>query len=146
MSAQEPSPQVVVPPQDTAVEEGLSAELLISNLLRSGVVVSLAFIAAGLVVSFLNHPEYLRSSEPLQRLTGAEPGLHTLSDVLQGVLSVHGQAMVMVGLLVLIATPVMRVALSLLVFRQQGDRTYTRITFVVLVLLMVAFALGRASE
>jgi uncharacterized membrane protein len=46
---------------------------------------------------------------------------------------------------VLVATPVARVALSIAVFARQRDRTYVVITSIVLGLLLLSFALGRAG-
>ena len=42
-------------------------------------------------------------------------------------------------------TPVVRVAVSILAFRAQRDRTYVLITSAVLVLLLLSFVLGRAG-
>jgi uncharacterized membrane protein len=51
----------------------------------------------------------------------------------------------MAGLLLLIATPVMRVAFSVLVFVYQHDRVFVVITSIVLTLLLVSFVLGRGG-
>ena len=50
-----------------------------------------------------------------------------------------------VGLLVLIATPVLRVAVSILAFWQEGDRKFVLITSVVLALLLASFLLGKVG-
>ena len=123
-----------------------SVELLISNLLRTGVIVSLAIIVCGTVLSFVHHPEYALSSAALQRLT--QPGAafpHTLRDVVAGVRGLRGQALVTVGLLLLIATPVVRVGVSILAFFYQRDRIFTLITTVVLCLLLLSFVLGKVE-
>jgi len=52
---------------------------------------------------------------------------------------------VALGLLLLIATPVLRVAVSIVAFVQQGDRLFTLITAVVLGILLLSFALGAAE-
>jgi len=70
---------------------------------------------------------------------------HTLSDVLKGLRDLQGQAVVALGLLLLIATPVLRVAVSIVAFVQQGDRLFTLITAVVLGILLLSFALGAAE-
>lgn len=121
-------------------------ELLISGLLRTGVLLSLAFVVSGMVLSFIHHPDYLSSAEALVRLTAPEHTARTLAEVIAGAAAVRGQAFVMVGLLLLIATPVLRVALSLVLFQRQGDRTFTRLTALVLGLLLLSFLLGRAGE
>jgi uncharacterized membrane protein len=121
-------------------------ELLVSNLLRGGVLVSLAFIVVGTVVTFAKHPEYARSSEELQRLTQPGAAVYTsFGQTASGMLAVHGQAIVAAGLLILIATPVIRVGVSAVAFLWEGDKTYAAICFVVLFLLLVSFFLGRVE-
>jgi uncharacterized membrane protein len=121
-------------------------ELIISNLLRGGVIVSLVLIVLGTLVSFARHPEYLSNRAALQRLT--EPGAafpHTLSDVFAGLGALQGEAIVTIGLLLLIATPVIRVGVSIFAFIYQHDRTYTLITVVVFCLLLLSFVLGKVE-
>jgi uncharacterized membrane protein len=118
-------------------------ELLISNLLRAGVLGSLALIVTGTVLTFVHHPEYLSSPADLSRLV--QPGAafpHSLRDVIDGIRLLHGQAIVTAGLLLLIVTPVVRVAVSIFAFIYQRDRTFTFITAVVLLLLLLSFFLG----
>ena len=57
----------------------------------------------------------------------------------------RGEAIVTLGLLVLIATPVMRVAVSVVAFIQHRDRTYALITAAVLCLLLLSLVLGRVE-
>lgn len=121
-------------------------ELLISNLLRIGVFTSLTVVVAGTILSFTHHPTYVSSSHELERLT--RPGAaspHSVRDVVAGVKQFHGQDITMVGLLLLIATPVMRVAVSIFAFLYEGDRTYVAITSLVLCLLILSFVLGKAG-
>ena len=118
-------------------------ELLISNLLRIGVTVSLVLMVIGTIISFTRHPEYLSSAEELQRLT--QPGAdfpHTVPEVGAGVHDLRGRAIATLGLLLLIATPVLRVAVSIFAFIYQGDRVFTLITAAVLCLLLLSFVLG----
>lgn len=49
---------------------------------------------------------------------------------------------VLAGLLVLILTPVARVAVSVIAFHVQRDRAYVLITSLVLALLILSFAMG----
>jgi len=52
------------------------------------------------------------------------------------------QAVILVGLLILIATPIARVTFSLVAFHLEGDRTYVVITLVVLAVLL--YSIGTA--
>jgi uncharacterized membrane protein len=118
-------------------------ENLISSVLRIGVLASLFCVMTGTIISFIHHPEFFSSSIALHHLT--QPGAafpRTLRDVFLGVREVRGQAIVVVGLLLLIMTPVMRVAVSILIFHHQRDRIFTLITAIVLCLLLASFVLG----
>jgi uncharacterized membrane protein len=122
-------------------------ELVISMLLRIGVATSLTVIVAGTILSFVHHPEYVSAPEALAHLT--QPGAafpHTLSQVLDSLRAQRGQAVVVIGVLLLVATPVLRVAASIVGFVYQRDRAYVAITSVVLALLLLSFWLGRATR
>lgn len=121
-------------------------ELLISNLLRAGVVASLFVIVAGTLLTFIHHPDYVSSATELKRLTA--PGAafpHSLADVATGLRELRGEAIVVLGLLMLIATPVARVFVSIFAFIYQRDRIFTLITSVVFALLVLSFVLGKAE-
>jgi uncharacterized membrane protein len=121
-------------------------ELLISRLLLGGVATSMAMVLLGVVLMFVHHPDYLKTAADLQRLT--TPGAafpYTLADVARGVLAGRGQAVVALGLILLIATPILRVAVCIVGFALQRDRAYTMICAVVLLVLLISFLLGRVE-
>ena len=121
-------------------------ELIISNLLRLGVIVSLLTLISGLLLVFAHHPSYLQSVHDLQQLTG--PGAefpHSPATVATGLLEGRGQAVIALGLILLILTPILRVVVSIGVFAVQQDRKFVRITTVVLVILLVSFLLGQVE-
>lgn len=118
----------------------------IATLLRVGVILSITIVTIGTVVTFVHHPAYFSSRPALGTLT--EPGAHfpsTLREVMDGLRSGSGQAIVSAGLLLLIATPVARVAFSIVVFAIEHDRVYVLITAGVLVILVVGFITGAAG-
>jgi uncharacterized membrane protein len=119
-------------------------ELLISRLLRVGVIASVALIIIGTMLTFIQHPDYVSSSAILDSAVG--PGAtfpHELDALAASMRQLRGEAIVTLGLLVLIATPVLRVAVSVLAFIQHRDRTYAIITAAVLCLLLLSLVLGR---
>jgi len=100
----------------------------------------------GLLVTFIHHPIYLSSKTELKRL--AAPGAafpHTLADVWRGLREFRGLSIVTLGLLLLIITPVVRVAVSIFAFVYERDRTFVIITSIVLILLLLSFFLGKAG-
>jgi len=136
----------LVPPGERPGSGSERVEVLNSNLLRVGVLTSMALILVGLVLMFVHHPSYLRSAEALQRLTS--PGAafpQTFPDVVAGLREWHGQSVVVLGLLVLIVTPILRVALSIVLFALERDHAFVVITTAVLTILIASFFLGKVG-
>ncbi len=120
-------------------------ELLISNLLRCGVLASLALIVLGMVIAFVQQPGDLLRPERLVELTHPErPPPHRLGEIAAGLAGLRGPAIVTLGLLVLLLTPVVRVAVSIVAFVYQRDRAFVGITSTVLAILLASIVLGQA--
>ena len=118
-------------------------ELLISITLRTGVAISVAVMLFGLVVTFIHHPDYLHSRPALGQLTNSrEVFANSLGAVFRGVRDLRGQSIATLGILLLIATPVVRVAISVVLFAAKRDRRYVLITAVVLALLLTSLING----
>jgi uncharacterized membrane protein len=121
-------------------------ELLISNLLRIGVISSLLVVVAGLVISFVHHPGYLHSQAQMRQvISTGHPTWHSLTELWAGLLDFRGEAIIMAGLLLLIATPVMRVAVSIVAFIVERDVIFVVVTTFVLAMLILSFVLGKAG-
>src|SRR5262245_27284720 len=107
------------PPQPDALTR--RAELIISGVLRGGVLLSAAIIVLGVLLLcarlLAGHGAPLTYQIP-----------QTAGSVVQGVLTGDPISVMALGLLVLLATPVLRVGVSLVTFVQEGDRLYTAIT------------------
>ena len=117
-------------------------ELVVSMLLRVGLGVSLTTVAAGLAVLFGRHPGELLSTARFTALTARDAAFpHGLSSVLSGIAHGDGEAIIAAGLALLILTPVMRVAVSLVEFARARDRAYTLITAGVLAVLLLSLLL-----
>ena len=127
-------------------QEARRAELLISWLLRIGVGTSALLVVIGMVLVFQHHPSYRSSHTDLATLTsGSADYPHNVREVLVSAMEGRGQGIAMLGLLLLIATPVMRVAVSILLFVHERDYRFVSITAVVLALLLLSFVLGAAG-
>lgn len=121
----------------------MNIENLISITLRTGVLISIAVIVVGITFTFIHHPAYFTSRPALGELIDARENFtSTIGDVMTGVRLLRGQAIVMLGILLLIATPVVRVAISIVLFAVQRDRRYVVITSAVLVLLLISLVTG----
>jgi uncharacterized membrane protein len=106
---------------------------MISVLLRTGVIVSSIVVLVGgifyLAQSGMTMPVY----KPFHR----EPhNLRGLAAIVRGVFTWNPRSWIQFGLLILVATPVARVALCVITFIKQGDRTYIVLTLIVLCVLI----------
>jgi len=118
-------------------------ERLISFTLRAGVLLSISIIVIGVTITFIHHPDYFHSRPALGSLTNAEETFpHGIRDVARGIAAGRGQAIVMAGILLLIATPIVRVAISVVLFAEKRDWVFALITLTVLILLLVSLLTG----
>ena len=116
-------------------------EQLIGRLLQVGVLVAAVVVVAGAAMMLAQHggapvafSSYSDTASPLYGLGG----------IVHGAMALDSMAIVQFGLVLLIATPVLRVALTLVAFVIQRDRMYVTLTAVVLALLLYGLVWGRA--
>jgi uncharacterized membrane protein len=115
-------------------------ETIIANLLRGGVMLAAAVVFTGGVFFLFRYGQ----AYPDYRIFRGEPtDLRTVSGIVADALSFHSRGLIQLGLLLLIATPVARVAFSILAFLRQGDRTYVAVTLLVLAILLYSLLGGR---
>ena len=110
-------------------------EIKISNYLKFGVFLSAAVILTGLVMSWVEK----RSGYP------GDTFPVTVPTIFQGFMTLKPYAIVLTGLLLLILTPVFRVAVSILTFLEERDYLYAVITSIVLSILIIGFLLGKIA-
>jgi uncharacterized membrane protein len=109
------------------------------------VIVSFCLILSGTIVSFARHHDYVSSADALRRLTQPGAAPNNLQHLADGLRHGRGQALVLAGLLVLLATPVLRVAISIVAFARERDGVYVVLTSTVLALLALSFLFGKAG-
>jgi uncharacterized membrane protein len=69
----------------------------------------------------------------------------SLGSILHGALALRPRSVIQLGVLLLIATPIARVALSLVGFALERDRMYVLITAIVLITLVYGLVTGAVS-
>lgn len=107
-------------------------EQLLGNLLRSGVALSAILVTVGGVLYLIRH-----GAEPPKYHTFRPAVFLGLPNIVEGAVTLQqSRSLIQLGLLVLIATPILRVVFSVYGFWRQGDRTYVLITLIVLRLLL----------
>lgn len=108
---------------------------IIGKLLRAGVSLSVAIVLSGAVL-YLRHYGFER---PAYHLFRSEPAaLRKVSGIASGAFHARSEYLIQLGLLVLIATPVARVAFSVVAFALERDWTYVAITVIVLAVLLLS--------
>jgi len=113
---------------------------LMGGILRIGVIAASALVLCGEALHLARHG-------------GARPDFGSLGAVLPGLAGMAqlarestGRGLIELGLLLLVATPVARVAFSVLAFAARRDWTYLAVTLLVLALLGASMAASRALE
>ena len=116
-------------------------EQAIGGLLRLGVIIAAAVTGLGGALLLIQH-----GGDPVahQTFRGEPAPLESIVGIVRGALSLNGDSIAQLGLLLLIATPVARVAFTLVAFALQRDRKYVVITSIVLSLLVYALVFGKA--
>jgi uncharacterized membrane protein len=114
-------------------------ETIIGNLLRAGVVIAATVTSIGGVIYLAHSGDALAH----YRVFLGEPAdLRQVKGVLSDASSGDGRGIMQLGLVLLIATPVARVAFSLAAFAVQRDRLYVVVTLAVLGVLTFSMAGG----
>jgi uncharacterized membrane protein len=106
---------------------------IIGVLLRSGVLAAAAVVLAGGVwymARFATLPPHYRTFQ------GEPRNLRSVAGVWHGVLHRQPLSVIQFGLLLLIATPIARVAFSVIAFAIERDKLYFALTLVVLTVLL----------
>ena len=113
------------------------AERVIGGLLRGGVIASVAVVVAGGVFYLIHHG----AETPAWGQFRGEPyDLRSVGGIVAGAVTLRARDLVQLGLVMLMATPVARVAFSVFAFAAQKDRTYVVVTLVVLAILLASIA------
>lgn len=107
-------------------------EQIVGNLLRFGVIVSAAVVLFGAIL-YLS--QYGATHPNFEQFRGEPPGLRHVPEIIEDSISLDGKAVIQVGILLLLATPVARVAFSILAFALERDRLYVAVTLIVLAVL-----------
>jgi uncharacterized membrane protein len=108
-------------------------ELTIGILLRVGVILAAAVVLFGGVLYLVRHGGQPVPDYKTFHGSGAP---RSISAIISGSLGLHDRAIIELGLLLLIATPVARVIFSAVVFAFEKDALYVVITLFVLAVLL----------
>ena len=121
------APDSSMPPPDPRLQQ------VVGNLLRFGVLLAAAVVLAGGIAYFARHGAAI----PDYRVFRGQPeNLRTLGGIVRSALALDERGVVQFGLLLLVATPIARVAIAAVAFMFERDRTYVLVALLVLALLL----------
>lgn len=109
-------------------------DIVLSLVLLIGSLIGVGIILLGLVLHFMASPSTIPAADPV-----ALPFSQLWGQVLSG----RSLAILDLGLVALMFTPILRVVMAIYQFWREGDRRYTWISIGVLAVLMVSLFLAR---
>lgn len=108
-------------------------ENVLGNLLRAGVMLSAFVVSIGAIIYLVRHGH----AAVEYRIFRGEPAyLRGVRGIVRDSLALRGRAIIQFGLLLLIATPVARVAFSIVGFAKERDGVYVVFTLIVFSILL----------
>jgi uncharacterized membrane protein len=119
---------------DTDVEQ------LVGQLLRFGVIAASLIAFTGGLFYVIQHGG--AGMPPYNAFKGEGKEYTSYSGIFQGALAMHPAGIIQLGVLVLIATPILRVFLSLIAFVLEKDKLYVVITLLVLSVMLTSISGG----
>ncbi len=108
----------------------------LGQLLRVGVMSAALVVLIGGALYLARHGATLPDYKVFH---GQPEKLRSISGIVTDALSLHSRGAILLGLLLLIATPVARVFFTFLAFARERDFTYSVMTLIVLTLLIYNF-------
>ncbi|CAL1516415.1 DUF1634 domain-containing protein [Chitinophaga sp. MM2321] len=102
---------------------------LIGWQLRIGVIVSSVVVSIGGIIYLYRHGH---EQPAYGTFTGVREGLNNLPGILHGVMAGQGRDIIQLGVVLLIATPIIRILFSVIAFLIEKDYLYVVITLIVL--------------
>jgi uncharacterized membrane protein len=114
-------------------------ERMVSVVLRSGVLISALVVLAGGVYYLVRHGDEIAD----YRTFRGQPSIDRIvPQIVQGAIELRASSIIQAGILLLIATPIARVAFSLIGFALERDGKYVAITAIVLAVLLYSVTSG----
>ena len=119
-----------------ASEADLKMEIAISRMLRTGVSIAAFVVLVGWIL-------YLWQTHGIEsdylHFHGVPSPADRFTPVFEGVRDLDSRSIIRLGILLLIATPIMRVAFCVYSFAAQKDKIYVVVSGIVLTVLLYSF-------
>lgn len=113
-------------------------QAVIGWVLRLGVIVSICIVFVGGLLYLYRHG----SEAPNHTRFVTQPAFVKLGGIVRGIIDLHGQSIIQAGIVLLIATPVLRIIFSAIGFVLEKDRLYVFISLLVLLIIFLSSMSG----
>ena len=121
----------------------MDTELLTAYTLRIGVILSIILIISGVALTVATGSTLGYSADELADPHGSvNTGTINYELIYHGLAKFEGLSFIILGLATLMATPIIRVILSVAAFALEGDKLYLTITSIVLIIILTAMFLA----
>jgi uncharacterized membrane protein len=117
-------------------------QAIIGWVLRSGVFISMLVVFIGGVIYLSRHGQTIANYHEFK---GIPDFVHSASGIINGIMHLRGRAIIQAGIILLIATPIVRVVFSAVGFIIEKDYLYTGITIIVLLIILISAFSGHAG-
>lgn len=117
-------------------------QAIIGWILRAGVLVSMSVIFIGGVIYLYRHGQ---THVDYSKFVGVPDFVSNPGGIIHGIITLRGRAIIQAGIVLLIATPVIRVLFSAIGFIMEKDYLYTGITILVLFIILASMISGHAG-
>lgn len=114
-------------------------QILVGNILRIGVLLAMIVVIAGLALFI-----YANGSNKAQYGTFVEGGHAGMAALWSGIKAGNANAIIELGVILLIATPIARILFALIGFWLEKDRLYMIISLIILCVMAVSIFTGAA--
>lgn len=116
-------------------------QTIIGWVLRVGVFLSIAVCICGAAVYLFAHGHDIAH---YGRFNGVPASIQA-GELIKSIAALKGRAIIQTGIILLIATPIMRVLFSAIGFAAERDYLYTGITILVLLIIFISMLSGHAG-
>ncbi|HEX4143288.1 MAG TPA: DUF1634 domain-containing protein [Pirellulales bacterium] len=118
-------------------------EQTMGQLLRTGVILAASVVLLGGVIYVARHGRDVPDYKTFHSVPAAQ---RSITGTVESAFSLEGRGIIQLGVLLLVATPVARVMLSVVAFAQQRDWRYIMVTLFVLAVLFYSLARGYLEQ
>jgi uncharacterized membrane protein len=117
-------------------------QAVIGWILRAGVIISMGVVFVGGILYLYRHGQ---THVDYSTFKGVPDFVSNAGGIVHGIIAGRGRAIIQAGIILLIATPIIRVVFSAIGFALEKDHLYLGITFLVLLIILASMFSGHAG-